>query len=62
LSLGLGGVLFETHSRTRKIFPHACVREIPYDGGEKDGDWIRVNAKHGMWVGFFGSGFIEKKA
>jgi len=46
--------------RLSEFFPHACVREVPYDVREKDGDWIRVDAKHGRWAGSFGSGFIEK--
>jgi hypothetical protein len=46
--------------RLSEFFPHACVREVPYDVKEKDGDWIRVDAKHGRWVSSFGSGFIEK--
>lgn len=45
-----------------RFFPHACMREVHYDAREKDGDWIRVDAKHGRWVGSFGSGFVEKKA
>ena len=46
--------------RLSEFFPHACVREIPYDGREKDGDWIKVDAKHSRWTSSFGSGFIEK--
>jgi len=46
--------------RLSEFFPHACVREVPYDVREKDGDWIKVDAKHGRWVSSFGSGFIEK--
>jgi hypothetical protein len=46
--------------RLSGIFPHACVLEVPYDVREKNGDWIKVDAKHGRWVSSFGSGFIEK--
>ena len=46
--------------RLSGFFPHACVLEVPYDVREKDGDWIKVDVKHGRWVSSFGSGFIEK--
>jgi hypothetical protein len=48
--------------RLSEFFPHACVREVPYYVREKDGYWIRVDAKHGRWISSFGSGFIEKGA
>jgi len=46
--------------RLSEFFPRAWVREVPYDGREKDGDWIEVDVKHGRWVSSFRSGFIEK--
>ena len=46
--------------RLSEFFPHACVREVPYDVRGKDGDWIKVDAKHSRWTSSFGSGFIEK--
>jgi len=39
--------------RLSEFFPHACVREVPYDVREKNVDWIKVDAKHGRWVSSF---------
>jgi len=46
--------------RLSEFSPYACVREVPYDVREKDGDWLKVDVKHGRWVSSFGSGFVEK--
>ena len=48
--------------RLRGCFPHACVREVPYDVREKDGDWIKVDVRHDRWASSFGNGFIENGA
>lgn len=43
-----------------KIFRNVTIREIPYNVGEQDGAWVRVNSSEDTWVSSFGSGFIEE--